>query len=116
MPFTLNGWPLAYSLPSIDWKPGAPDDLGGQLQKLQGEALELVMITNRGVKVFPDGLPETFWTDHWRCRFVATDDTVTPQQIVALLGRLADNGFDAIKTENLYLFDGERAYSLAQGE
>ena len=23
MPFTLNGWPLAYSLPSIDWKPGA---------------------------------------------------------------------------------------------
>ena len=28
------------------------------------------MITNRGVKVWPEGFPETFCTDHWRCRFV----------------------------------------------
>lgn len=102
----------------LDWDESGrqPDVIGNALRELDGEGLRLKLITNRGVKVFPDGLPETFWTDHWRCRFVATDDTVTPQQIVALLGRLADNGFDAIKTENLYLFDGERAYSLAQGE
>ena len=29
------------------------------------------MITNRGTKVWPDGAPETFCTDHWRCRFTA---------------------------------------------
>jgi isocitrate dehydrogenase len=33
-----------------------------------------------------------------------------------LLGALVDAGFDVIKTENLYTFDGERAYSLGQGE
>ncbi|MEL6615914.1 MAG: isocitrate/isopropylmalate family dehydrogenase, partial [Bacteroidota bacterium] len=102
----------------LDWDEDGrqPDTLGDALQALDGEGLRLKLITNRGVKVFPGGLPETFWTDHWRCRFVATDETATAQQVVALLSRLAENGFDAIKTENLYLFDGQRAYSLAQGE
>jgi isocitrate dehydrogenase len=35
---------------------------------------------------------------------------------VALLGRIAKAGFDFIKTENLCNFDGERGYSLDQGE
>jgi hypothetical protein len=34
---------------------------------------KLAMITNRGVKVWPGGFPETFCTDHWRCRFVGRD-------------------------------------------
>ena len=41
---------------------------------------------------------------------------MTPEEVVALQGRLVAGGLDVIKTENLYLFDGERAYSLAQGE
>jgi isocitrate dehydrogenase len=28
-------------------------------------------IANRGVKVYPNGMPDTFTVDHWRCRFVA---------------------------------------------
>lgn len=31
--------------------------------------LELRLITNRGVKVWPHGFPETTCVDHWRCRF-----------------------------------------------
>ena len=102
----------------LDWDEEGrdPDALGGRLKEHDGDGLRLKLITNRGVKVYPEGLPETFWTDHWRCRFVATGETVRPGQVVALLGRLADAGLDAIKTENLYTFDGERAYSLAQGE
>ncbi len=102
----------------LDWAEGdrQPDTIGTALQAQDGDGLRLKLITNRGVKVFPDGLPETFWTDHWRCRFVATGDAATPAQVVGLLGRLAEAGFDVIKTENLYTFDGERAYSLAQGE
>ena len=34
-------------------------------------AYGLSMITNRGVKVWPEGAPETFCTDHWRCRYLA---------------------------------------------
>lgn len=102
----------------IDWSEGdrTPNVLGEGLAAQDGNGLKLKLITNRGVKVYPEGFPETFWTDHWRCRFVATEDTTTPAQVVDLLHRLTNAGFDVIKTENLYLFDGERAYSLAQGE
>ena len=102
----------------LDWDQDGrrPDTLGTALEGEDGDGLRLKLITNRGVKVYPDGLPETFWTDHWRCRFVATDGTVAAGQVVSLLGRLAEAGFDVIKTENLYTFDGKRAYSLAQGE
>ncbi|WP_420457636.1 NADP-dependent isocitrate dehydrogenase [Rubrivirga sp.] len=102
----------------LDWDQDGrqPDTLGDALRQRDGDGLRLKLITNRGVKVYPEGLPETFWTDHWRCRFVATGDAVEAGQVVALQGRLVEAGFDVIKTENLYTFDGERAYSLAQGE
>jgi isocitrate dehydrogenase len=77
------------------------------------------MITNRGVKVWPNGLPETFCTDHWRCRFQpapGAGKAVAPAAIVALLGRVVAAGFDVIKTENLYDFDGQPGYALGQGQ
>ena len=102
----------------LDWSEGdrQPDVLGDALRGHDGHGLRLKLVTNRGVKVYPEGLPETFWTDHWRCRFVATAEAAEPGQVVALQRRLVEAGFDVIKTENLYTFDGERAYSLAQGE
>ncbi|MDR7423040.1 MAG: NADP-dependent isocitrate dehydrogenase [Armatimonadota bacterium] len=102
----------------LDWTAGGPDDLGRTLEQLAGGDLKLSMISNRGVKVYPDGLPETFTVDHWRCRFVARDGTssVSHAQIVALLQRVAGAGLDFIKTEHLYTFDGQRGYSMAQGE
>ena len=102
----------------LDWSEAdrQPDVLGQRLEAVGAEGLRLKLITNRGVKVYPGGLPETFWTDHWRCRFVATGETVAPGEVVALQARLVEAGLDVIKTENLYTFDGERAYSLAQGE
>ncbi|MEL6143077.1 MAG: hypothetical protein AAFU67_15845 [Bacteroidota bacterium] len=36
--------------------------------------------------------------------------------MLQLLNRLALSGLNFIKTENLYEFDGRRAYSLGQGE
>ena len=104
----------------IDWVESdrEPDVLGSGLEAAAGPDFQLKMITNRGVKVYPGGFPETFKTDHWRCRFVAAGEgtTLTNQSIVGLLGRLGEAGYDVIKTENLYTFDGERGYSLGQGE
>jgi len=92
-------------------------ELGKQLEGIAGPEFKLSLITNRGVKVYPDGLPQTLCTDHWRCRFPATsDDSATPRAIAALLMRLAEAGLDAVKTENLYTFDGVKGYSQAQGE
>jgi isocitrate dehydrogenase len=35
---------------------------------------------------------------------------------VQLLDAVGKAGFDAVKTEGLYTFNGERAFSLAQGQ
>ena len=95
----------------------APDALGARLEPLAGPEFRLALITNRGVKVYPNGLPQTLCTDHWRCRFpAAVEGAATPYAIAALLLRLADAGLDAVKTENLYTFDGVSGYSQAQGE
>ena len=96
----------------------SPDLLAERLRRLQLEGLALQMITNRGVKVWPGGLPETFCTDHWRCRFVAAgvDGTVDHAAIVELLSRLTRADVDVIKTETLCTFDGERGYALGQGQ
>jgi len=103
----------------LDWDEAGRDAavLGARLQRELPGDWTLKMITNRGVKVFPDGLPETFCTDHWRCRFLPRDGGATSNRaVVELLSHLDARGFDAIKTENLYAFDGERGYSLGQGE
>jgi isocitrate dehydrogenase len=103
----------------LDWDEADrdPSVLGKRLEQQTGADLVLRMITNRGVKVYPEGLPETFCTDHWRCRFVgASGGPIDHAAVLGLLGRLNDAGFDFIKTEHLYTFDGEIGYSLGQGE
>jgi isocitrate dehydrogenase len=99
----------------LDWKLGTANDLGKALQKVNSEDLELTLITNRGAKVWPNGLPETFTTDHWRCRFLSQLGTISHAQITNLLERVASNGFDFIKIENLYNFDGQPGYSSVSG-
>ncbi|MEO1052144.1 MAG: NADP-dependent isocitrate dehydrogenase [Bacteroidota bacterium] len=110
----------------VDWAGENPNQLGELLESLNLHKLRLKMITNRGVKVYPNGLPETFCTDHWRCRFVCQDapteagkvvyKEINYEQVVALLSSLYASGIDVIKTENLYEFDGKRGFSLGQGE
>jgi len=74
--------------------------------------------SGRGAKVWLGGFPETFCTDHWRCRFVATaaDGEIAQRDIVALLGALTEAGVDVIKTENLCTFDGVKGFALGQGQ
>ena len=102
----------------LDWLKGSPDNLGESLSKVAPEGLQLVMISNRGVKVWPGGKSETFCSDQWRCRFMAKDKgaPISHKEIVNLLEHVDNAGFDFIKTENLCNFDGERGYSLDQGE
>lgn len=93
----------------------SPDELGQAIEVLAGDVLKLEMISNRGQKVYPNGIPETLCVDHWRCRFTA-EGTVEPSETIALLGRMADAGFPFIKTEGLYTFDGEPGFTRGQGQ
>lgn len=95
-----------------------PDVLAAKLQAAQTDTLKLTMVTNRGTKVWPNGFPETFCTDHWRCRFQVNDNQATGyKSVVDLLSSLNNsNKLDIIKTENLYLMDGEQVFSAGQGQ
>jgi isocitrate dehydrogenase len=100
----------------LDWDKGSPNDLGETLSKVSAEGLKLKVITNRGIKVYPEGLSETFCTDHWRCRFWSGEwKQINSKDIVSLLEKVNEAGFDFIKTENLYTFNDELGFSEVHG-
>ena len=122
----------------VDWDPSTgrnPDVLATELQRACGEDFKLLMISNRGVLVWPNGHPSTYKVDHWRCRFEAKEtvktsdggagscnaaaasrDKIVGSRLVGLLQRLNEVGLEVIKTENLYNFDGQAGFSKGQGQ
>lgn len=100
----------------VYWEPDEPEKLAELLQGGTNGKFKLTMFTNRGTKVWPDGVDETFCTDHWRCRFQSTNGGIKQKDLLNLLQGLDQQKIDIIKTENLYEFNGIRAYSLGQGE
>ncbi len=101
----------------VHWSESNPDNLAKQMKGLELEGVKLSMITNRGIKVWPEGFSETFCTDHWRCRFKSTEEkNLTKSEIIELLTNAINLNVDVIKTENLYAFDGKPAFSLGQGQ
>lgn len=101
----------------VHWEGTNPNELADMVKKIAADGIELTMITNRGIKVWPDGFSETFCTDHWRCRFKPADNSViTKSHIVQILTNAMNENIDSIKTENLYSFDGKAGYSLGQGQ
>lgn len=102
----------------VHWQGTNPDVLAEAVKTIQFPDVVLTMITNRGIKVWPEGFPETFCTDHWRCRFkhVNTGKAIDKNDIILLLSAAQKAGIDIVKTENLYTFNGVDAYSLGQGQ
>ncbi|EKB48381.1 NADP-dependent isocitrate dehydrogenase [Cecembia lonarensis] len=113
--------PLQKELEGVDifvhWAGTDAEELAEKLQVMNSSEVKLTMITNRGIKVWPEGFRETFCTDHWRCRFKPLEGKqLTKQHIIQLLRVAEANQVDVIKTENLYAFEGKSAYSLGQGQ
>ncbi|MBS1596177.1 MAG: NADP-dependent isocitrate dehydrogenase [Bacteroidetes bacterium] len=95
-----------------------PDALAANLRRIEQECrVKLTMITNRGIKVWPEGFEETFCTDHWRCRFKPAEGRILAKKSIAMiLSAIDELSIDSIKTENLYDFDGVPCYALGQGQ
>jgi isocitrate dehydrogenase len=101
----------------VHWTGSDPNELAQKIKTIETKEASLSMITNRGIKVWPDGFSETFCTDHWRCRFKASAyDELTKETIVSLLTNAIGASIDTIKTENLYEFDGIPRFSVGQGQ
>ncbi|MGI8991663.1 MAG: NADP-dependent isocitrate dehydrogenase [Bryobacteraceae bacterium] len=95
-----------------------PKEFGDALHRIQHDGIELCDVSNRGTVIWPGGLPETFCTDEFRCRFCLRDKNqkVTHEQILGLMQRVSAAGYDIIKIETLRNFDGKPGYTLAQGQ
>jgi isocitrate dehydrogenase len=101
----------------VHWGGTDPNELAKKVKKIEQKGIKLSMITNRGIKVWPDGFEETFCTDHWRCRFKPVEGfEINKTNIIELLKKALKENIDTIKTENLYSFDGKAGYSLGQGQ
>lgn len=96
------------------------EDLAAKLNSLKGP-MELIVVTSRGLKIWPNSSIETPYLRHCCCRFQSSADVkqlkaIHHEDIINLLAEINKLGLDAIKTENLYTFDGELGFSLAQGQ
>jgi len=101
----------------VHWNGTDPQELGKLMETIKTQELQIAMITNRGIKVWPEGFKETFCTDHWRCRYKSKNTTsIDKKEIISLLSQALNSGIDTIKTENLYEFDGKAGFSLGQGQ
>ncbi len=79
--------------------------------------LTLKMVSSRGTKVYTPMGAMTDYVDHWRCRFVPRGDHGEPgdELILAAIARIA-SVHRWMHVEKLQEFDGEPAYTKAQGE
>ncbi len=101
----------------VCWNGTNANEIGEKISPLTHKNIELSMISNRGIKVWPNGFDETFCTDHWRCRYKSLDgSSISQGDIIALLTLFNQHQIEVIKTENLYTFDGKIGFSLGQGQ
>lgn len=101
----------------VCWNGTNANEIGERIAPLKHKNIELSMISNRGIKVWPNGFEETFCTDHWRCRYKSLDgSSISQGDIIALLTLFNQHQIEVIKTENLYTFDGKIGFSLGQGQ
>ena len=101
----------------IYWRGLSAADIASIVKGLPIKDLHLTMITNRGIKVWPEGFKETFCTDHWRCRFKTEDGkALNYEAVIDLLNACGKAKLDVIKTENLYTFNGKEGFSMGQGQ
>ncbi len=100
----------------VNWTEGTASELGPKVEKLNNDKLKLVLISNRGTKVYPGETVAPVKADQWRCRFEGKVGEITQQDVAALYAAAVNQGFKIIKTEGLFYYDGQRGYTLSQGQ
>lgn len=99
----------------VCWPTGTMEELAKKLEPVAGDGLKLEFLSNRGMKVWPDGHKETLTVDATACRFqLRGGKGVVPHTaVVKLLERVTQAGVEFVKMEGLYNFDGQAGF--AQG-
>lgn len=95
-------------------------ELAQRLERLcEDTPFKLTLISNRGTQIWPSGSVYTECVDYYRTRFEIREH-IEPGSFgqgpgLALLNRLAER-FEIVDFQPLKTFDGQRGYSMAQGQ
>ena len=88
--------------------------------KAIADPFNLVVITSRGLKIWPESMIETPDMNQCQCRFLSGAEPcyskISHGEINRLLDRFEKIGLDVVKTESLYTFDGKVGFTLLQGQ
>lgn len=78
---------------------------------------KLIMISNRGTQVYPNGSIYTDCTDQYRIRIETTNDKkLYAQEDILQLAIQVSKQFNLCSIETLKNYNGQKMYSLAQGQ
>lgn len=103
---------------SFQWNDSI-ESLTSSLQSFKCHEIELKMITNRGVQVWPNKHPKTNSTDTWRARFLFSHPLSilkSQEKIIPLLANLNDKLLHFVKIQLLFNYDGQLGYSKENQE
>jgi isocitrate dehydrogenase len=93
-----------------------PNEVADKLLMHCGDLFKLVVISNRGTQVWPKGSKFTNLVNQYRCRFESVSDTAVTQTDILELQKRVMADFKICSTELLNMWEGNKAYSLAQGQ
>lgn len=93
-----------------------PTELAAKLLQHTGVLFKLVTISNRGTQVWPTGSVFTNLVNQYRCRFESLEDAPLTQIDVLELYKKVMTDFKVCSLELLNMWEGKKAYSLAQGQ
>ncbi len=93
-----------------------PTILAEKMLKHTLDIFKLVTISNRGTQVWPKGSVFTNLVNQYRCRFESIGDLPVTQVDVLELYKSVMQDYKVCSTELLNMWDGKKAYSLAQGQ
>lgn len=102
----------------VYWRDKPISELGEMLRGCDTDALELKMISCKGLKVWPDTEHNMDVTDRYRCRYRGKDPKapVSHEDLAELLSKVAAAGVDFLKIENLFTFDDVPGFVKSAGE
>jgi isocitrate dehydrogenase len=93
-----------------------PDLIAKKCQRHAGVKFSLLSISNRGTQVWPTGSKYTNLVNQYNVRFESIDDEPLNQQdVIGLYVSLSGN-FKICSLELLNMWNGKKAFSLAQGQ
>jgi isocitrate dehydrogenase len=100
----------------VEWD-GDVMELGPAMEAAaEGTAFTLKMISNRGTKVYPPTGAMTDCVNQYRCRFIGRNGNEPSSDDVLKLLAAIGRGHRWMHVELLQAYDGEPAFTRAQGE